>query len=68
MATEMVIGKSVKEALEVTNKAVAKALSTLGVAGAKVTTEAYGESKPVATNDTEAGRAENRRVDAVFKK
>ena len=49
-------------------KAVAKALSTLGVAGAKVTTEAYGESKPVATNDTEAGRAENRRVDAVFKK
>lgn len=49
-------------------KAVAKALSTLGVAGAKVTTEAYGESKPVATNDTEAGRAENRRVDAIFKK
>ena len=49
-------------------KAVAKALSTLGVAGAKVTTEAYGESKPVATNDTEVGRTENRRVDAVFKK
>ncbi|ACZ12916.1 OmpA family protein [Sulfurospirillum deleyianum] len=49
-------------------KAVAKALSNLGVAAAKVTTEAYGESKPVATNDTEAGRAENRRVDALFKK
>ncbi|DAB35645.1 MAG TPA: flagellar motor protein MotB [Sulfurospirillum cavolei] len=49
-------------------KAVAKALSTLGVSGAKVTTEAFGESKPVATNDTEAGRAENRRVDAIFKK
>jgi len=49
-------------------KAVAKALSTLGVAGAKVTTEAFGESKPVATNDTEAGRSENRRVDAIFKK
>ena len=29
MATEMVIGKSVKEALEVTNKAVAKALDGL---------------------------------------
>lgn len=49
-------------------KAVAKALSNLGVPAAKVTTEAYGESKPVATNDTEAGRAENRRVDALFKK
>lgn len=49
-------------------KAVAKALSDLGIAGAKITTEAYGESKPVATNDTDAGRAQNRRVDALFKK
>lgn len=49
-------------------KAVAKALETLGVSAAKVTTEAYGESKPIATNDTDAGRAENRRVDALFKK
>lgn len=49
-------------------KAVAKALGNLGVAAAKVTTEAYGESKPVATNDTEVGRSENRRVDAIFKK
>ncbi|ATB70462.1 outer membrane peptidoglycan-binding protein [Sulfurospirillum diekertiae] len=49
-------------------KAVAKALESLGVSAAKVTTEAFGESKPVASNDTDAGRAENRRVDAVFKK
>ena len=49
-------------------KAVAKALSDLGIPNAKITTEAYGESKPVATNDTDAGRAENRRVDAKFTK
>jgi len=49
-------------------KAVEKIIENLGVPAAKVTTEAYGESKPIATNDTEEGRAENRRVDAVFKK
>ncbi|MDD2384490.1 MAG: OmpA family protein [Sulfurospirillaceae bacterium] len=49
-------------------KAVAKALAELGVPNAKITTEAYGESKPIATNDTDAGRAENRRVDAKFNK
>lgn len=49
-------------------KAVAKALAGLGIPAAKITTEAYGESKPIATNDTEAGRTENRRVDALFKK
>ncbi|MDD4507002.1 MAG: OmpA family protein [Sulfurospirillaceae bacterium] len=49
-------------------KAVAKALADLGIGEAKITTEAYGEMQPISTNDTEAGRAENRRVDALFKK
>ena len=49
-------------------KAVERIIETLGVPAAKVTTEAYGESKPIATNETEEGRAENRRVDALFKK
>lgn len=49
-------------------KAVSKALITLGVPANKISTEGYGESKPVATNDTEEGRADNRRVDARFNK
>ena len=49
-------------------KAVAKALANFGIADAKITTEAYGESKPISTNDTDAGRAQNRRVDAKFTK
>jgi len=49
-------------------KAVAKALAELGISEAKIMTEAYGESKPISTNDTEVGRAQNRRVDALFKK
>jgi len=48
-------------------KAVEKAIESLGVPAAKVTTEAFGKSKPIATNDTEEGRAENRRVDATFR-
>ncbi len=49
-------------------KAVVKALATLGIPEAKITTEAYGESRPISTNDTQEGRAQNRRVDALFKK
>ncbi len=49
-------------------KAVAKALANFGIADAKITTEAYGESKSISTNDTDAGRAQNRRVDAKFTK
>lgn len=46
--------------------AVAKSLEKLGVSGDKISTAGYGESKPVASNKTKEGRAENRRVDAVF--
>jgi outer membrane protein OmpA-like peptidoglycan-associated protein len=37
-----------------------------GVAAAKLSSEGFGESQPVATNDTAAGRAQNRRVELLF--
>jgi len=37
-------------------------LMTHGVQGSRITTRGYGESQPVASNDTDAGRTANRRV------
>jgi OOP family OmpA-OmpF porin len=48
--------------------AVGKALVDLGVEEPRVRAEGFGESRPVATNDTEEGRALNRRVEAKFRK
>lgn len=38
-------------------------LAARGVDRARIGTRGYGESQPIAANDTEAGRAENRRVE-----
>jgi OmpA-OmpF porin, OOP family len=46
--------------------AVKKYLVSHGIASERLTTQGYGFSDPVASNDTELGRAENRRVQ--FKK
>lgn len=46
-------------------KAVAEALATLGVDPGRLSPAGFGESRPVAENGTEAGRAKNRRVDLV---
>ena len=38
-----------------------------GVAANRLTAKGYGPDKPVASNDTQAGRADNRRVELVVK-
>ncbi|OPY74178.1 MAG: putative lipoprotein YiaD precursor [Syntrophorhabdus sp. PtaU1.Bin002] len=43
--------------------AVKNALVGMGVNPARLTTIGYGESKPIASNNTEAGRQQNRRVE-----
>ncbi|WP_169777650.1 OmpA family protein [Campylobacter mucosalis] len=48
--------------------AVAKTLEGFGVDASKISTVGYGETKPVATNNTKEGRAQNRRVEATFNK
>jgi outer membrane protein OmpA-like peptidoglycan-associated protein len=44
-------------------QSVANYLSTRGVAAARMATRGFGSSQPIADNNTEAGRAANRRVE-----
>ena len=45
---------------------VANYLATQNVDSGRFTTEGYGKTQPVATNDTAAGRAQNRRVEVAI--
>jgi outer membrane protein OmpA-like peptidoglycan-associated protein len=47
-------------------QAVADALTARGVSADRIQTKGLGKSYPVATNDTQAGRQQNRRVEIVF--
>ncbi len=49
------------------SKAVYDYLVSKGIAAARLTTNGFGETKPVATNDTEEGRAQNRRVEFTIR-
>ncbi len=44
-------------------QAVANYLKSRGVVAARVAVKGYGESAPIASNDTEEGRAQNRRIE-----
>jgi len=44
---------------------VSMALLERGISAGRITTKGYGESYPVASNNTAAGRQENRRVEIV---
>lgn len=49
-------------------EAVSKVLQSHGIEAARITTTGLGEDNPIATNETKEGRAQNRRVDAKFRK
>jgi OmpA-OmpF porin, OOP family len=46
-------------------QAVMQALTNSGIAANRLTSRGYGETRPIASNDTDAGRAQNRRVTVV---
>jgi len=55
--------------LEISQKradAVFEALVSLGVDASRVTTQGMGEDFPIASNETDEGRAQNRRVDVIL--
>ncbi|GED22661.1 OmpA family protein [Halomonas halmophila] len=47
-------------------QAVGQYLARSGVATSRLNMQGYGESQPVASNDTESGRAQNRRVELTL--
>lgn len=47
-------------------KRVAQELETAGIPSARISTRAFGETTPIATNRTEEGRTRNRRVEIII--
>ena len=47
-------------------QSVSSYLTTQQVASARIATEGYGKARPIAGNDTTAGRAQNRRVEVAI--
>jgi OOP family OmpA-OmpF porin len=57
-----------KELSEKRANAVREYLIAQGIGAAKISIQGLGETQPVASNDTEEGRAQNRRVEIKFVK
>jgi outer membrane protein OmpA-like peptidoglycan-associated protein len=51
---------------EMRAKSIREVLTKDGIAASSISTKGFGEDRPVATNDTAAGRQQNRRVDLVI--
>jgi OOP family OmpA-OmpF porin len=48
-------------------EAVAEYLKNAGIVAERVTAIGYGQTHPIASNDTEEGRAQNRRIEFEVK-
>jgi outer membrane protein OmpA-like peptidoglycan-associated protein/polyisoprenoid-binding protein YceI len=67
--TDNVGAKSFNQRLsELRAKAVVAYLTRKGVSAARIQSAGYGDTRPVAANDTEANRAKNRRIEFKVKK
>lgn len=67
--TDNIGTKEVNQAMsEKRANAVKNYLVSSGIAASKITTVGNGQSKPIATNDTEQGRQQNRRVEFEIKR
>jgi outer membrane protein OmpA-like peptidoglycan-associated protein len=53
---------------EARSQTVAEAFVRAGFSRDRTSAHGFGSSRPVATNDTEAGRSQNRRVEIIIKK
>ncbi len=49
-------------------KLVSDAIMAMGVDSSAISSQGWGEADPVATNDTEEGRTENRRVEVIIRR